>query len=269
MAAIIKMTTSVAKDIAPAVPALAVKTNDESEQVQAQRHDPQERNHRHILADLIGDRQQTHGTERGQHQPQQDAWIDRRSTAPAPGFSDRAPCGRGQIPPAIASATPPLNSAKAGSRTTRAGSAHASQRPARSRTDTTAAPRATDVGQRVEPVRDPAVECPAVPGLHQRRGSGQQEVGQPDVRGQQHQNAPAADGIAVGRLPRGAGRIGSSEDSRRRAAARSGSPPRYASAGSDPTRGHTRSRPAEDLKEQHARRPDGRARRQTRAGSSC
>ena len=67
------------KDLA-AVPAHTVEAQDESDQVERQRHDPEQRNSRDILRNVAGDRQQQRRTGRRQRAPQQLA-RDRRTLA--------------------------------------------------------------------------------------------------------------------------------------------------------------------------------------------
>ena len=54
---------------AAAIPDGAVKTNNERQQIQSERRDPEKWHDRHVLANVIGDRQQHHRRQRREQKP--------------------------------------------------------------------------------------------------------------------------------------------------------------------------------------------------------
>ena len=206
------------------VPMFAVKADDERDQIETQRHDPEKGNDGHVLADLIGHGQQAHRAECGQQQPHQTAangytvlrggavlcrirYVRRRQIPAHHGQGQPATQHRkGQKPDDHSELCDGMS--KAGSIT--------------NGYESSAAER-SEIRQRVEAIGESPLKRSTVPGLHQRRGSGEQEIGQPDIDGQQQQDPPLRL-AAVGRFPRGT-RARSAAPPRRPRAAPDGSGP--------------------------------------------
>ena len=182
------------EDVA-AVPAAAVEAQDEGEQVERERHDPQQRHGGDVLRDVVGHREQQQRARRGERAPQH--W--------------RASVGGGASPP---SRLRRRRAPRMDGRRARAGSTLASPRRAHSTDEERVARRPADrlrarrrprldseriaeqrqqrreVGQREQAVRARAGKRSREPRLHQRAGGRQQEIRQADGGGEQPEDLP-------------------------------------------------------------------------------
>ena len=179
----------------PYVPARVIEAQDEGDQVQRQRHHPQERHAGDVLRDVIADGQQHHRAHRGQHQPHQLSTCARRR-----GRGRRAACRAGDRL---------LRIAGMGSGCAHRGPASGRAHDHEQRVDQRPAPaelpqierrleqhreaqqrqQRGEVAEREQPVWHRRAEALPVPALQQRRGGRQQEVRQPDGDQQQHEDA--------------------------------------------------------------------------------
>ena len=164
---------------APQIPSLVVEADDEGEEVEAQRDDPQEGDRRHVLAHVVRCGQEHHRGPGGKEDP-----GDRVEPGDA-----AAGVGRAGLPGAVGLGTVPEG--EIGDRGAGDGEHGEGDPP-----DEGLRPHAPDgleeerigeeggerahVGEGVEPVGRLSGEHPAKPGLHERTGRCQHEVGEAD-----------------------------------------------------------------------------------------
>ena len=238
-----------------AIPAGAVETDDEGHQVKPQRQHPKERHHGDILAQLVGDREQQHDAAGREREPKQ-------AVRPRGGRRRRGVGGR-----------------RGGRRVATQPDGASAQRGQQSIGDEPGGPherlrlagqvrfdgervgeereQRADVGQGVEAVGRDAWVAAAEPGLEQRAGGRQHEVGQADAGEEQPKDVAGRLRVADG-FPVFAGRDGQETDREDE----QGEVQEHLLARTEPSDaavGVGVAREEHHLEEQHARRPHGRS----------
>ena len=191
------------REHAARIPARVIETDDEAQQVERERQNPQERNHRDVDAEFARRRHEQHGRQRRQRDPQEFL-----STAGLGGIRSDLSSGWGK-PGWLRAAEPPR--ARAAQRgkapepdgpAPRLGGAR-KQRFNRERI-TDEREQRRDIRQRVEAIRRLVRMRETKPTLQQRSGCGEQQVGQPERGGEEQENAQRRL-VAGGGLPSGSG----------------------------------------------------------------